>query len=50
MRNRSFVTADDVKAAALGVMPHRIMARDRRPETARVVVEQVLARVKVPVE
>jgi MoxR-like ATPase len=50
MRNRSFVTADDIKAAALGVMPHRIMARDRRPETSRAVVEQVLARVKVPVE
>jgi len=50
MHNRSFVTADDIKTAALGVMPHRIMARDRRTETARTVIDQVLARVKVPLE
>jgi MoxR-like ATPase len=50
MRQRSFVTPDDIKTAALGVMPHRVMARDRRPETARTVVEQVLGRVRVPVE
>ena len=50
MHNRAFVTPDDIKMAALGVMPHRIMARDRRPETARTVIDQVLARVKVPVE
>jgi MoxR-like ATPase len=50
MRQRTFVTPDDVKTAALGVMPHRIMARDRRSETARAVVEQVLSRVRVPVE
>jgi MoxR-like ATPase len=49
IQQRTFVTPDDLKTAALGVMPHRIMARDRRAETARGVVEQVLAKVKVPV-
>jgi MoxR-like ATPase len=50
IKQRTFVTPDDLKMAALGVMPHRIMARDRRAETARGVVEQVLKSVKVPVE
>ncbi|MEO8394512.1 MAG: MoxR family ATPase [Chloroflexota bacterium] len=50
IKQRTFVTPDDLKTAALGVMPHRIMARDRRPETARGVVEQVLKSVKVPLE
>jgi len=50
IRERSFVTPDDIKTAAAGVMPHRIMARDRRVDTARAVVEQVLKQVKVPVD
>ena len=50
MDRRSFVTPDDVKTVARGVMPHRLMARDRRPETTRAIVEQVLARVRVPLE
>jgi len=50
IQQRTFVTPDDLKTAALGVMPHRIIARDRRQETARGVVEQVLKSVKVPVE
>jgi len=50
IRERSFVTPDDIKTAAAGVMPHRIMARDRRVDTARAVVDQVLKQVKVPVD
>jgi MoxR-like ATPase len=50
IQHRTFVTPDDIKAAALGVMPHRILSRDRRPETAQAVVENVLSRTKVPLE
>lgn len=50
IRNRTFVTPDDVKTAALAVMAHRSMARDRRSETAREVVAQILREIPVPVE
>lgn len=50
IRNRSFVTPDDIKAAAPAVMAHRLLTRDRRPETARTVVEQILNETRVPVE
>ncbi len=49
LRGRSFATPDDVKSAALPVIAHRILPRDRRAETARRVVEEVLGEVKVPV-
>jgi MoxR-like ATPase len=48
--NRHFVTPDDIKLAASAVMPHRILTRDRSPETARQVVAELLAQVRVPVE
>ncbi|MDX2137925.1 MAG: MoxR family ATPase [Chloroflexota bacterium] len=47
---RDFVTPDDIKRAALAALPHRILARDRQPETARIVVQDALSRVPVPVE
>ncbi len=50
IRQRSFVTPDDIKLAAPAVMAHRLLARDRRPETAREIVKQVLGDVKVPLE
>ncbi len=50
IRGRTFVTPQDIKDAARAVMPHRVLARDRSPETARAVVEEVLARVAVPLE
>jgi MoxR-like ATPase len=50
IRQRSFVTPDDIKLAAPAVMAHRLLARDRRPETAREIVKQVLGEVKVPLE
>jgi MoxR-like ATPase len=47
---RDFVTPDDIKRAALAALPHRILARDRQPETARSIVQDALSRVRVPVE
>jgi MoxR-like ATPase len=50
LRGRSFVTPDDVKSAAVAVMAHRILPRDRRTETARRVVQEVMGEVAVPVD
>lgn len=50
IRGRTFVTPDDVKSAAPAVISHRILPRDRRAETARKVVEEVMGEVKVPVD
>jgi len=48
IRDRSFVTPDDLQRAARAVMPHRLLTRDRRLATARTLVEQVLDEVPVP--
>jgi MoxR-like ATPase len=50
LRGRRFVTPDDIKQAAPVVMAHRLMPVDRRPETAREVIAEVLNDVAVPVE
>jgi MoxR-like ATPase len=50
IHGRTFVTADDVKTAAPAVMAHRMLTRDRRSETAREVVAQVMGEVPVPVD
>lgn len=50
IRGRDFATPDDIKAAAPAVMAHRLLARDRRPETASAVIEQILSEIRVPVE
>ncbi|MBI5082461.1 MAG: MoxR family ATPase [Chloroflexi bacterium] len=50
IRQRSFVTPDDIKLAAPAVMAHRLLSRDRRPETAREIVGQVLSETKIPLE
>jgi MoxR-like ATPase len=50
IRGRTFVTADDVKMAAPAVMAHRLLTRDRRSETARQVVAQVMGEIAVPVD
>jgi MoxR-like ATPase len=47
---RTFATPDDIKAAAPSVMAHRLLTRDRRPETAREIIEQILDETRVPVE
>jgi MoxR-like ATPase len=50
IHGRTFVTADDVKTAAPAVMAHRMLTRDRRSETAREIVAQVMGQVPVPVD
>jgi MoxR-like ATPase len=50
VRGRKFVTPDDIKAAAPAVIAHRLLTRDRRPETAHEIVTQIMQRVRVPVE
>ena len=50
IRNRTFVTPDDVKAAAPAVMAHRLLTRDRRMETSRAVIDEVLGSVRVPLD
>lgn len=50
IRGRTFVTPDDVKSVAPPVIAHRILPRDRRLETARRVVEEVLHEVPVPLD
>jgi MoxR-like ATPase len=50
LRDRTFVTPDDIKRAAPAVMAHRLMTVDRRPETAREVIAEVMDDVAVPVE
>ena len=49
MHGRTFVIPDDIRLAAPAVMAHRMLARDRRAETAEAVVADVLRRVPVPV-
>ncbi|MCC6891990.1 MAG: MoxR family ATPase [Anaerolineae bacterium] len=50
IHGRTFATPDDIKLAAPAVLAHRLLTRDRRPETAQSVIEQVLAETRVPVE
>ncbi len=50
IHGRSFATPQDVKIAAPAVFRHRLLTRDRRPESAARVVDQVLGSVAVPVE
>jgi len=50
IHGRTFATPDDIKLAAPAVLAHRLLTRDRRPETAQAVIEQVLAETRVPVE
>lgn len=50
IRNRSFVTPDDIKTAAPAVMAHRLLTRDRRQETGQAVIAEVLNQVPVPLD
>ena len=50
IRGRTFVTPDDIKNAAPSVLAHRLLTRDRQPETARDIVAQILSDIRVPVE
>ena len=48
IRDRTFVTPDDVKAVAPAVMGHRFLTRDQRAETARAILGSLLAELPVP--
>ncbi len=48
LRGRSFVTPDDIKSAAPAVMAHRMMARDRRIETAQAIINDILHNEPIP--
>jgi MoxR-like ATPase len=50
IRHRAFVTPDDLKTAAPAVMAHRLLTRDRRPETSRAVIAEILDQVRVPLD
>jgi MoxR-like ATPase len=50
IRGRDFVTPDDIKSAARAVGGHRILTRDRKPDTAKAVLDDVLNSVRIPVE
>lgn len=50
IRGRTFVTPDDIKAAAPYVLAHRLLTRDRRPQTAQAIITELLGSVRVPVE
>lgn len=50
IRGRDFVTPDDIKSAAKAVGGHRILSRDRKPDTAKAVLDEVLTTVRVPLE
>src|SRR5258708_6126660 len=50
LRDRTYATPDDIKCAAPAVLAHRVLTRDRRTETARAVIAQVLDQVPVPLE
>lgn len=50
IRGRTFVTPDDIKSAVYAVGTHRILTRDRKPDTAKQVLSDVLQSVRVPVE
>lgn len=50
LQGRSFATPDDVKAAAVPVLAHRIVAGYGRSSEGRELVERILAETKVPTE
>jgi MoxR-like ATPase len=50
IRGRDFVTPDDIKSVAPAVGTHRVLTRDRKPETARRLIAEVLDTVRVPLE
>lgn len=49
INQRHYVTPDDIKQVAKGVLTHRLMTHDQSLETAEAVVEQIVNSVPVPV-
>ncbi len=50
LTGRDYVIPDDIKAIWPAVVSHRLLTRDRRPESAARVVGEILAETRVPVE
>lgn len=50
LTHRLFVTPDDIKAVAAGVLGHRLITHERSTERARTVIDSILASVPVPVD
>lgn len=50
LRGRDFVTPDDIKSAVYAVGAHRILCRDRKPTSAKQVLDEVLKQIPVPLE
>lgn len=49
LNHRTFVTPDDVKTVARGVLTHRLMSHDQMSETRLEIVDSILKQVPVPV-
>ena len=49
LTHRLFVTPDDIKAVAAGVLGHRLITHERSTERARTIIDSILASVPVPV-
>ncbi|MCU0515244.1 MAG: MoxR family ATPase [Anaerolineae bacterium] len=50
IRGRDYVIPDDIKAAFAAVGTHRLLTRDRQPDTAREVIRSLLHSTRVPLE
>ncbi|MCU0496079.1 MAG: MoxR family ATPase [Anaerolineae bacterium] len=50
IRQRTFVTPDDIKTVAPAVLGHRLLTRDRRAQTAQAVIDHLLREIRVPLE
>ena len=48
LNHRDFVTPDDIKAVANGVLTHRIITQERSLERAQQVIDSILSAVPVP--
>jgi len=49
IRDRNFVTPDDIKTVAPAVLSHRMLTKDRRSETAAAIIQVLLSEIPVPV-
>ena len=50
LSRRDFVTPDDIKAVAPGVLTHRIITHERSAELQQSIINQLLSAVPVPLD
>jgi MoxR-like ATPase len=48
LNHRDFVTPDDIKAVAPGVLTHRMITQERSPQARAALVEAILQSVPIP--